>query len=130
MAKRKDVQSEDGVLAFRLDLMWWVVFEDRDENVRRWWDIFTKPRFRHCWAFAERTFGGEEGYISINCGVGGTQISWSPMAELNKSGFRDMLDFCLYHKKIVVPAFGTITNDYIHRFSPLTCVTQDRKSVV
>lgn len=35
-------------------LRWWVGFsDDRASGFHHWWDIFTRPGFRHCYAFAE-----------------------------------------------------------------------------
>lgn len=30
---------------------WWVAFGEGEREGHRWWDVFTRPGFRHCYAF-------------------------------------------------------------------------------
>ena len=119
MATGPYVQGEDQLFSVYIDTTWFVVFGEREKPLS-WWDkLFTRPQFRHCWAFARLT--GDR-FIAVDSMSGGLQIREYHNDILQDHGFADLIDFCLSEGDLVIPANGVQNQDYIARLSPMTCV--------
>lgn len=120
MEDRPDFQSQDRLQGAFLDTQWWVVFEDKRRRRSRWWDIITRPGFKHCWAYTRHP--NMEGWLAIDNTTGGTQMRFYPDQTLIDHDFTDMSEVIHAEGGIVLPANALMNEDYLPRFMPLTCV--------
>ena len=120
MEDRSHLQGQDKLQSSFLDTVWWVVFEEKPNHLTRWWDAFTCPGFRHCWAYTRHP--NMDGWLAVDALSGGVTMRFYPDETLRDHGFDDLHAVIHAEGGLVLPTNAILDDLYLPRFSPLTCV--------
>lgn len=121
MATRSDIQSQDQLRCLLVETLWYVVFEDKPErSTGKFWRLFTRDNFRHCWLYCRDHYNA--GWIAIDSTSGGVQIRTYRDEVLLEHGFNSLHELVLAEGSIILPADCFITDEYIRRLIPINCV--------
>lgn len=120
MEDRQNVQGQNGFQCLFVDVLWYVVFEEKPHHIFRWWDIFTRRGFRHCWAYTRSACN--TGWMALDPASGGLQLGFYPDAALEKYGYNDLHQFVLSQGFKILPTNALVGQSYLPRLMPATCV--------